>query len=97
MLAGGDGVVSLDLNLSSLADMTKIKVGQEGYILIVDNSKKFLVHPTEAIGAESSLEFVKQMFGSESGSFDYVYKDAPKKMTFMVNELTGWRIGAPSA
>ncbi|WP_339311910.1 methyl-accepting chemotaxis protein [Paenibacillus sp. FSL M7-0896] len=93
VLAGGDGVVSLDLNLSSLAGMTDTKVGQEGYILIIDSSKKFLVHPTEAIGAESSLEFVKQMFGSESGSFDYVYKDAPKKMTFMVNELTGWRIG----
>ncbi|WP_342547806.1 methyl-accepting chemotaxis protein [Paenibacillus sp. FSL P2-0089] len=93
VLADGDGVVSLDLNLSSLAGMTDIKVGQEGYILIIDSSKKFLVHPTEAIGAESSLEFVKQMFGSESGSFDYVYKDAPKKMTFMVNELTGWRIG----
>ncbi|NQX47091.1 methyl-accepting chemotaxis protein [Paenibacillus tritici] len=93
VLAGGDGVVSLDLNLSSLASLTNIKVGQEGYILIVDSSKKFLVHPSEAIGEESSLDFVKQMFGSESGSFDYVYKDSPKKLTYMVNGLTGWRIG----
>ncbi|WP_405104958.1 methyl-accepting chemotaxis protein [Paenibacillus sp. FSL K6-1217] len=93
VLEGGDGVVGLDLNLSSLAATTSIKVGREGYILIIDSSKKFLVHPTEPVGVESSLDFVKQMFGSESGSFDYVYKDAPKKLTFMVNELTGWRIG----
>jgi methyl-accepting chemotaxis protein len=33
------------------------------------------------------------MFESESGSFDYVYKDLSKKMTYMTNELTGWRIG----
>lgn len=93
VLEGGNGVVGLDLNLSSLADLTDIKVGEEGYILIIDSSKKFLVHPTEAIGEESSLNFVKQMFESESGSFDYDYKDSSKKMTFMVNELTGWRIG----
>lgn len=93
VLEGGNGVVGLDLNLSSLADLTDIKVGEEGYILIIDSSKKFLVHPTEAIGEESSLDFVKQMFESESGSFDYDYKDSSKKMTFMVNELTGWRIG----
>lgn len=93
VLEGGNGVVGLDLNLSSLADLTDIKVGEEGYILIIDSSKKFLVHPTETIGEESSLDFVKQMFEGESGSFDYDYKDSSKKMTFMVNELTGWRIG----
>lgn len=93
VLEGGNGVVGLDLNLSSLADLTDIKVGEEGYIFIIDSSKKFLVHPTEAIGQESSLDFVKQMFKGESGSFDYTYNGSPKKMTFMVNELTGWRIG----
>ncbi|WNS42569.1 methyl-accepting chemotaxis protein [Paenibacillus sp. MMS20-IR301] len=93
VLAGGNGVVGLDLNLSSLADLTDIKVGQQGYILIIDSSKKFLVHPVETIGQESTLDFVKQMFAGESGSFDYKYEDTDKKMTYMVNELTGWRIG----
>ncbi|GGF86891.1 methyl-accepting chemotaxis protein McpB [Paenibacillus albidus] len=93
VLEGGNGVVSLDLNLSELAKLTGIRVGQEGYILILDSSKKFLVHPTEKAGEESSADFVKSMFQGETGTFDYVYKDAPKKMTYRVNELTGWRIG----
>jgi methyl-accepting chemotaxis protein len=73
--------------------LTSAKVGKEGYIIILDNSKKYLVHPTEVIGQESSADFVKKMFEEEQGTFDYVYKDTHKKMTFMVNELTGWRIG----
>ncbi|WP_379156945.1 methyl-accepting chemotaxis protein [Paenibacillus sp. sgz5001063] len=93
MLEDGGGVMTLNLNLAELADLTNIKVGQQGYIFIIDSSKKFLVHPTEAIGKESSLDFVKVMFEGEGGSFDYTYKDAPKKMTYQVNELTGWRIG----
>lgn len=62
MLADGSGVIGLDLNLSALADLTNIKLGKEGYIMILDSSKKFLVHPTETIAEESSLNFVKQMF-----------------------------------
>jgi methyl-accepting chemotaxis protein len=92
-LGSGNGVVALNLNLAELGKLTSIKVGKEGYIMIMDNSKKFLVHPTEAIGAESSADYVKKMFETETGSFDYVYKDTNKKMTHMVNELTGWRIG----
>lgn len=93
VLADGKGVMALNLNLSALAELTDIKVGNEGYIMIVDNSKKFLVHPTETIGQESTLDVVKRMFESEKDTFDYEYKDSSKKMTFMLNELTGWRIG----
>lgn len=93
VLKSGDGVVTMNLNLSTLGVLTSTKVGKEGYIMILDNSKKYLVHPTEVIGQESSADFVKKMFEEEQGSFDYVYKDTHEKMTFMVNELTGWRIG----
>ncbi|WP_310830588.1 methyl-accepting chemotaxis protein [Paenibacillus pedocola] len=93
VLEGGNGVVALDLDLSALADLTNIKVGEQGYIFIVDSSKKYLVHPTETLGKESTEEFVKKMFESESGSFNYVYKDLSKKMTYKLNDLTGWRIG----
>ncbi|AIQ55245.1 methyl-accepting chemotaxis protein [Paenibacillus sp. FSL R7-0331] len=93
VLGSGNGVVALDLDLSALAELTGIKVGKQGYIFILDSSKKFLVHPVETIGQESSEPFVKRMFEAGSGSFDYTYKDSDKKMTFMQNELTGWRIG----
>lgn len=93
VLKSGNGVVTLNLNLSALGDLTSTKVGKEGYIIILDNSKKYLVHPTEAIGQESSDDFIKRMFEEDQGTFDYVYKGTHKKMMFTVNELTGWRIG----
>ncbi|WP_277468139.1 MULTISPECIES: methyl-accepting chemotaxis protein [unclassified Paenibacillus] len=93
VLEGGNGVVALDLDLSALAELTSIKVGKQGYIFIVDSSKKFLVHPTEQIGKESSEPVIKKLYEAERGSFDYVFKGSDKKMTFMQNELTGWRIG----
>lgn len=92
VLEDGSGVIALNLNLEELANLTNIKVGNEGYIFIIDNSKKFLVHPSETIGSESSLDFIRTMFERESGSFDYLYKDEAKKMTYKLNELTGWRI-----
>ncbi|WP_410512689.1 methyl-accepting chemotaxis protein [Paenibacillus sp. BR2-3] len=92
VLEGGSGVMALNLNLSELANLTNIKVGKEGYIFIIDSSKKYVVHPTETIGQESTRDFVKTMFEKEKDSFDYTYNDSPKKMTYMKNELTGWRI-----
>ncbi len=93
VLEDGDGVVALNLNLEEIANLTNIKVGKEGYIFLVDSSKKFLVHPLEPVGQETSLDFIKQMFDGENGSFDYTYNNAPKKLTYQVNGLTGWRIG----
>ncbi|MDQ0192278.1 methyl-accepting chemotaxis protein [Paenibacillus wynnii] len=92
VLRGGNGVIALNLNLKELASLTNLKVGKDGYIFIVDSSKKFLVHPTEAIGKETTLDFVKKMFENELGSFDYSFNDTNKKMTYVTNELTGWRI-----
>jgi methyl-accepting chemotaxis protein len=92
VLEGGSGVMAINLDLTELANLTNLKVGKEGYIFIVDSSKKFLVHPTEVIGQESAQDFVKSMFEKEQGSFDYTYNNANKKMTYIKNELTGWRI-----
>lgn len=92
VLEGGNGVMAMNLNLSKLSELTSLKVGKKGYIFIIDSSKKFLVHPTETIGKESNLDFIKKMFEKEAGTFDYVYKDAQKKMTYEQNALTGWRI-----
>ncbi|WP_379130099.1 methyl-accepting chemotaxis protein [Paenibacillus sp. sgz500958] len=93
VLEGGSGVVALNLNLKELAALTSIKVGKEGYIFIIDSSKKFVVHPTEKIGSETSLDFIVKMYESETGAFDYTYKEANKKMVYQTNDLTGWRIG----
>lgn len=93
VLADGSGVISLDLDLSAVASMTNMKVGNDGYIFIVDSTKKLLVHPTAQIGSEYKEEFVNRMFQSDSGKLDYSQQNNHYKMAFMKNEATGWRIG----
>lgn len=93
VLKDGNGVISMDLDLSEVAAMTDMNVGQEGYILIVDSSKKLLVHPTEKIGLESKEDYISRMFQNTDGEIDYNFQDRSYKMAFLTNEATGWRIG----
>lgn len=92
-LSDGSGVISMDLDLSSVSSMTDINVGTEGYIFIVDISKKLLVHPAEKIGEEYKEDFVNRMFQEDEGTFDYEADGQKYKMAFLKNEATGWRIG----
>lgn len=92
-LADGNGVISMDLDLSAVATLTDIDVGNEGYIFIVDISKKLLVHPTAKIGEEYKEDFVNRMFQADAGTFDYESDGQNYKMAFLINETTGWRIG----
>ncbi|WP_410771716.1 methyl-accepting chemotaxis protein [Fontibacillus sp. BL9] len=93
VLADGSGVISMDLDLSAVASMTDMNVGKEGYIFIVDNSKKLLVHPTAEIGSESKDEYINKMFQNDSGKLDYTLQNKQYKMAYHKNEATGWRIG----
>ncbi|MEK4509307.1 methyl-accepting chemotaxis protein [Paenibacillus sp. FSL K6-2524] len=93
VLPDGNGVISLNLDLAALTKMTNMKVGQDGYITILDNSKKFLVNPSGNIGEESTDNFVQEMFASDLGELNYTYQGNNYKMAFMKNEVTNWRIG----
>ncbi len=93
VLADGSGVISLDLDLSVVASMTDMNVGKEGYIFIVDSTKKLLVHPTAEIGSEYKEDFINKMFQVDTGKLDYTQQNNQYKMAFMKNEATGWRIG----
>lgn len=94
VLKDGEGVFILQMNLKQLAQLVDMKVGQRGYIFIIDSSKKFVVHPTETAGQEAKYDFIKKMYEKDSGSFQYTYNGVSKYMIYKVNELTGWRIAS---
>lgn len=93
ILKDGKGVIALDLNLSGISKMTNMKVGEEGYILILDNTKKTVVNPAGGVGEEAKDSYVSQMFAEDGRTFDYVMNGQKYKMAIHKNELTGWRIG----
>ncbi|MNI21608.1 Methyl-accepting chemotaxis protein McpB [compost metagenome] len=93
LLPDGKGVISLNLDLSTLAKMTDMKVGEEGYITILDSSQKVLVHPTAVIGEESKEDYTTSIFESDNGTISYTSQNIDYQMSFMKNEKTNWRIG----
>ncbi|MGM1021134.1 MAG: methyl-accepting chemotaxis protein [Bacillota bacterium] len=91
-LSDQSGVIGISLNLESVRKLASIKVGQHGYITILDHTKKFVVHPTAKPGSSSQESFINTMYTAPSGNFNYMYQDREKYLTYVTNEHTGWKI-----
>ncbi|WP_138494682.1 methyl-accepting chemotaxis protein [Paenibacillus pinistramenti] len=93
-LSDGKGIIGIDLNLDSLAALADLKVGKEGYVIMLDSGHHYIVHPGyDDIGQEEKGDFINSMYAGESGEFSYTYNNQSKKMIFATNSLTGWKIG----
>ena len=91
--ADGQGVVAVDLKLDSLTNIiSSIKIGNEGYLFVLDKTGKVISHPNVDPGKELTGNFTKKMYDSKTGHFDYVFKKEAKKLTYVTNDVTGWKI-----
>ncbi|CAM3382753.1 methyl-accepting chemotaxis protein [Marinicrinis lubricantis] len=93
--ADGSGVAAVDILMNEFQTIAgSVKIGNEGYVYILDENRNYVVHPTAEIGTEA-LKNVQNdnLYLSHSGTFEYIFKDGtPKKMAFVTNELTGWKL-----
>lgn len=88
------GIVGIDVSLAAVQEIIEsVKIGDKGYVIIIDQNRQFVVHPTEEVGSVADADFVDQMFADEIGTFDFLYENDSKKMSFITNEVTGWKIG----
>lgn len=52
------GVVELDLNLTNISKLVSgIKVGEQGYLILLDASEKYIYHPTVQPGTDATEDF----------------------------------------
>ncbi|WP_017690975.1 methyl-accepting chemotaxis protein [Paenibacillus sp. PAMC 26794] len=86
------GVIGLSLDLTDLREQASIKVGKEGYVIIMDANKNYVVSPIADAGTQETSGTLDEMYQSQEGHFDYVYNNQPKMMIFSTNEATGWKI-----
>jgi len=90
----GSGVIGIDISLSYLKQLTdQIKIGKNGYALILDEDKKFLAHPSVELGLQTDDKFYNQMYVKDIGVFTYKLNGEDKVMSYVTNEATGWKIG----
>lgn len=91
----GHGVVLVNLSLKALGDIVKeVKIGNQGYVILYDAKRKYLVHPTAKIGEVATGVTVDKRFAADSGMLEYInqFDGKPKKDVFATNKLTGWKI-----
>lgn len=88
------GVVSVVLSLQYLAEeVNKIKIGENGYVTIMDKNMQYLTHPELATGTEAEESFVTSFNHKTDDTFDYVTTDGERfKVVMLTNQLTGWNV-----
>ncbi|KHF39455.1 methyl-accepting chemotaxis protein [Halalkalibacter okhensis] len=90
----GSGVVAVSVHLNHLQELiNSVQIGDEGYAILLDKNQKFISHPTIEGGTEASEPFYEQMYGGDTGEIHYQMDGHAKHMTFVTNEVTGWKIG----
>ncbi|AIQ13448.1 methyl-accepting chemotaxis protein [Paenibacillus durus] len=91
----GHGIVGANFSLAELSKtVAGAKIGSQGYVILIDNQRKYLVSPGVKIGDTAKLEVIGRMFKSGSDELDYVNErdGKTKKLIFVTNALTGWKI-----
>lgn len=89
----GSGVIGIDLKISGIKEaLDKIKVGHQGYAILLDSNHNYIVHPTKSPGAKIA-DVESRMYEGDTGAYEYLYEGQPKYMNYATNKLTGWKIG----
>ncbi|NGZ73793.1 methyl-accepting chemotaxis protein [Saccharibacillus alkalitolerans] len=90
----GRGVAAVDVALNQIEEIAKnVKIGEKGYVYILDGEKKYVYHPTQKAGSKApDAYYYDQVYTADSGQFRYEYEGSQKQLVFATNELTGWKI-----
>ncbi|MFB4184248.1 methyl-accepting chemotaxis protein TlpB [Bacillus velezensis] len=89
----GSGVVAIDIKIDDLITMTKeVNIGKEGYAFILSKNKKAVAYSDEKAGAAVSGKWVDTLYSGQKGDYEYTLNGKAKKMAYVTNEATGWKI-----
>ncbi|KLU60742.1 methyl-accepting chemotaxis protein McpA [Peptococcaceae bacterium CEB3] len=89
------GVVGIDISLDTLSKMLgNIKIGNHGYVIMVDKEGKVMVHPDSSlIGKTVPIAALRQaLTGAQSGSVNYAYQGQNRFGVFETLPDIGWKI-----
>lgn len=88
-----ESVIGLKIKLSAIQSIVNnVTIGKKGYSFLIDENNAYMAHPTEKIGEIGTEHYIEQMKLKENGTFTYRLDNKEKKLTYLTNELTGWKI-----
>ncbi len=84
--------VAFDFNAFIEAAILPIKVGQTGYLYILDGDGTFIAHPDQALLLQpgKDLPFVREMLANPRGTLQYEFKGVRKLAAYTRIAQTGW-------
>ncbi|MCM3362208.1 methyl-accepting chemotaxis protein [Niallia sp. HCP3S3_B10] len=86
-------VIGLKIKLSAIQIfVNNITIGKEGYAFLLDDKFAYMAHPTEKIGEVGTENYIERMKLEKTGAFSYSLDNKEKKLTYLTNNLTGWKI-----
>lgn len=88
------GVLLVDINYNLINDMvSSIKLGQKGYIFIIDENGNIVYHPKQQL-LYSGLknEDLSTILNSEDGSKTVVEDRKKKQYTITTSDYSGWKV-----
>lgn len=89
----GSGVVGITMGIDQINEVAgSVKIGTDGYVIVLDGSKKFVVHPEEKVGEKAEDSFYENLYQQQTGQFSYLLKNQPKVIHYLTNEITGWKV-----
>lgn len=94
-LPDGKGVLALSMDLAKLSEIREqVKLGNHGYMFIMDRNNKFLTHPVYKAGEEAKEDFFRDMQKKQEDTIVYTYNGELKTAYYTTNPTTGWKIAA---
>ena len=92
-LKDGSGAIGIDIEVQDIVDKIKdIKIGREGYPIIANKNKQIVAHPEEKSGSAVTENISSILYSSKEGTSTYENKGEQKRLVFVTNDLTGWKI-----
>ncbi|MCQ6275259.1 methyl-accepting chemotaxis protein [Bacillus sp. V3B] len=87
------GVVAINISLSYIQGLVgQIKIGDEGYSVLLDENRNYIYHPTETAGSELKGDFQDKIYNQSKGQFEFVFNGQERIMAFLTNDMTGWKL-----
>lgn len=92
-LEEGGGVIAVDINISYLQGLAEqVTVGDTGYAMMLDSEGVFISHPVQEPGEQADENLTNGIYAKQEGELSSIYDNKERIMSFVTNDLTGWKL-----